>query len=146
NGGAQVDVLGRQGRPHLAPPVQERGLPGLQRPLQPPVLGEVDVVGDALGVVDGHAQARFRSNSARWPVPYRRSAPSGPAAFGLLKIQFCHAVRRGEILVFVVFWAGEGRVVSITRSASGEGGAGCSSGSLSSGAPPRARAPYASRR
>ena len=49
---AQVDVLGRQRRAERLPPVEELRLPALERPLQPPVVGEVDVVGDPLGVVD----------------------------------------------------------------------------------------------
>ncbi|MCY4221261.1 MAG: hypothetical protein OXD35_06355 [Thiotrichales bacterium] len=32
---------------------------------------------------------RFRSKSARAPVPYRVSAPRSPTAFGRWKIQFC---------------------------------------------------------
>ena len=49
---AQVDVLGRQRRAQGLPPVEELRLPPLQRPLQAPVVGEVDVVRDPLGVVD----------------------------------------------------------------------------------------------
>ena len=53
--GAQVDVERVEiGRPHLLPPVQERGLPLLERALQRAVLRELDVVGDAFGVVDRH--------------------------------------------------------------------------------------------
>ena len=51
--GAQVDVLGRQRRAHRLPPGQEVRLPRLQRPLQPPVLAQVDVVRDLLGVISG---------------------------------------------------------------------------------------------
>jgi hypothetical protein len=47
DGGAQVDVVGLEvAGTHLVPPVQERGLPFLQRPLQLAVVGEVDVVGN----------------------------------------------------------------------------------------------------
>ena len=84
--GAQVDVLGRQRRAHRLPPVEEVRLPGLQRALQPAVLVQVDVVRDLLGVVGGRGhgwhQTRFRSKSARWPVPNLRSAPSGPDGVG----------------------------------------------------------------
>ncbi len=65
DGGAQVDVLGGQRRAHLRPPLQEPRLPRLQRPLQPPVLGQVDVVRDPLGVVDAHARLRWLVMLAR---------------------------------------------------------------------------------
>ncbi len=35
-------------------------------------------------------------------MPNRRSAPSGPEAFGRVKIQFCQAVSRPKILVSMV--------------------------------------------
>ena len=56
---AQVDVVVLEGdRAELLPPVDELRLPRLERPLQPPVAGEVDVVRD-LGVdVDGGHRAR----------------------------------------------------------------------------------------
>ncbi len=50
--GAQVDILGRQGRPEGLPPVQELGLPPFECALQPPVFREVDVVGNSIAVVD----------------------------------------------------------------------------------------------
>ena len=51
--GAQVDVHGlRLLRPHLAPPLEVLGLPVLERALQRPVARELDVVRDALVVVD----------------------------------------------------------------------------------------------
>ena len=102
---AQVDVLGRQRRAHGLPPLDKVRLPGLQRALQPPVLVQVDVVQDLLGVVRGRGQGnqtRFRSKTARCPVPNRRSAPSGPDALGRLNIQFCQAVSRPKILVSMV--------------------------------------------
>src|SRR5262249_25599193 len=47
DGGAQVDVaLLPADRAHLLPPVDEVGLPRLERALQPLVAGEVDVVRD----------------------------------------------------------------------------------------------------
>ena len=108
DGRAQVDVVVLEGdRAELLPPLDELRLPGLERPLQPAVVGEVDVVGD-LGVdVDGghrrsSRQTRLRSNVGREPVPKRRSAPSGPTALGRWKIQFCHAVRRAKIFVSIV--------------------------------------------
>jgi hypothetical protein len=52
DGGAQVHVLRRDGRAHRLPPVEEVGLPGLQRTLQLAVAGDVDVVRDLLAVVD----------------------------------------------------------------------------------------------
>ena len=54
DGRAQVDVLGGHRGAHRLPPVEEVGLPALQRPLQPPVARQVDVVRDLLGVVDRH--------------------------------------------------------------------------------------------
>ncbi len=57
--GAQVDlVIGRALGADIAPPIEEIGLPLLQRALQGAVVGEVDVVGDLLCVVDAaHAFA-----------------------------------------------------------------------------------------
>ena len=53
---AQVDVPGLEVavRAHLAPPVQEGGLPALQRALELAVGAQVDVVGNLLGIVDRH--------------------------------------------------------------------------------------------
>ncbi len=51
---AQVHVeVVRAVRPHLLPPRQVVGLPVLERALQRLVLGEADVVGDLLAVIDG---------------------------------------------------------------------------------------------
>jgi hypothetical protein len=52
--GAQVHVLGRHGGTHGLPPVEEVGLPALERALQLAVARQVDVVRDLLAVVDGH--------------------------------------------------------------------------------------------
>src|SRR5665647_1678515 len=49
---AQVDVLGWQRWAELFPPVEELGLPALERALQASIAGEVHVVGNALAVVD----------------------------------------------------------------------------------------------
>src|SRR5712691_13546381 len=68
--GAQVDVPGLQAlRPHVLPPVQELWLPFLERPQEAAVRGEVDVVGDALQVIDAGHHTLLRSNSLRRPVP-----------------------------------------------------------------------------
>ena len=57
---AQVDVgLAGAFGPHVAPPVQELGLPVLERALQRLVAGKVDVVGDLLAVIDGHRGLRL---------------------------------------------------------------------------------------
>jgi hypothetical protein len=53
--GAQVDVeVLRAVGAHVLPPVDELGLPVLQRALQGLVVVEVDVVGDLLAVIDAH--------------------------------------------------------------------------------------------
>src|SRR5205814_3595948 len=88
DGGAEIDVLGLKPlRPHVVPPLEEAWLPFLERALEPPVARQIDVVRDALEIVDTSHHALLRSNSARSPVPYRRSAPRGPTAFGRWKIQ-----------------------------------------------------------
>ncbi len=77
--GAQVNVLGRQGRAHGLPPVQEVRLPGLQRPLQAPVLVQVDVVRDLLGVVGGSAhEVRLASGRKRLAARCRTGAVRRP--------------------------------------------------------------------
>ena len=51
--GAQVDVGGRRAvRPHVAPPIEKRRLPVLERALQRTIAAEIDVVGNLLAVVD----------------------------------------------------------------------------------------------
>src|SRR5271155_141237 len=55
-------------RSHLAPPSQEAGLPCLERALQAAVIGETDVIGNPLRIVNRH-QTLLGSNSGRVPVP-----------------------------------------------------------------------------
>ena len=53
--GSQIDVvIARAMRAHIVPPVEERGLPMLERALQHAVLAEADVVRDLFAVVDVH--------------------------------------------------------------------------------------------
>src|SRR5271156_1541300 len=61
---AALETLGA----HLAPPLQEAGLPCLERALEAAVVGETDVVGNPLRVVNRH-QTLLGSNSGRVPVP-----------------------------------------------------------------------------
>ncbi len=57
--GAQVHVGRRRAfRPHVGPPVQELGLPVLERALQRLVAREVHVVRDLLAVIDAHESSR----------------------------------------------------------------------------------------
>jgi hypothetical protein len=68
--GTEIDLLGLEaGRPHVLPPVEELGLPVLERALEPPVLVQGDIVGNPLRVVDASHHTLLRSNSLRWPVP-----------------------------------------------------------------------------
>ena len=68
--GAQIDVeILRAFGAELVPPAQELGLPRLQRALQPPVVGQVDIVGDPLVVVDRHGQTLRLSYWLLRPVP-----------------------------------------------------------------------------
>src|SRR3989304_1581055 len=98
--GAQVDLPGLEANgPHVRPPLEELRLPLLERPLQAPVLGQVDVVRDPLQVVDTRHHTLLRSNSLRSPLPYTWRAPFGPTALGRWKIQFCHADSRAKILL-----------------------------------------------
>src|SRR2546425_9668901 len=125
---AQVDVARLVAlRPHVAPPLEEPRLPFLQRALQAPVAGEVDVVRDALQIVDGPHHTLLRSKWLRSPVPYTWSAPFGPTAFGRWKIQFCQAERRPKILVSSVSGPPKRSEASIPVSASGENAARASS-------------------
>ena len=69
NRGAQVHVaalkfLGA----HLVPPLQKAGLPRFECALQAAVAGQIDVVGNPLGIVDRH-QTLLGSNSGRAPLP-----------------------------------------------------------------------------
>src|SRR4030095_1591136 len=140
--GPEVNVLGLETeRPHVLPPLEELGLPVLERALEPAVLREVYVVGYALRVVDAGHQTLLRSNSARSPVPYTLRAPPGPTAFGRWKIQFCHAERRAKILLSRVSGPPNRSDASTPVRASGENAARASSAmrtsssqSMSSGA------------
>src|SRR6266478_4670516 len=121
HGGAQVNVLLLvAGRTHIHPPVEELRLPLLQRALEPTVLAQIDVVRDALAVVDAGHHTLLRSNSLRWPVPYTTSAPFGPTAFWRWKIQFCHADSRPKILLSSVSGPPNRSDASRPVSASGE--------------------------
>ncbi len=54
-GGPEIDIRGEEiARPHLAPPIDEARLPMLEGALQNLVVGEVDVVGNELLIVDRH--------------------------------------------------------------------------------------------
>src|SRR5262249_31483398 len=63
---ARLEALGA----HLAPPVEELGLPPLQGAQEPAIVLEVDIVGDALQIVGRRHHTLLRSNSARRPLPY----------------------------------------------------------------------------
>src|SRR5262249_18337828 len=84
---------------HLHPPFEELRMPLLKRALQTAIVGEADVVRDALVVVDPGHYTLLRSNSLRRPVPYTSSAPFGPTALPRWKIQFCQAESRPKILL-----------------------------------------------
>src|SRR6185295_10568427 len=63
DGGPEIDVLGLEtDRTHLHPPVEELRVPLFERALEPTVVGEADVVGDALAVVDAGHHTLLRSN------------------------------------------------------------------------------------
>src|SRR5262249_16759624 len=83
DGRAQVHVLGLEPfGPHVVPPLEEARVPLFQRAVEPAILRQVDVVRNPLEIIDARHHALLRSNSARSPVPYTRSAPRGPTAFG----------------------------------------------------------------
>ena len=64
--GAEVDVVVLMGDwSRSPPPVEELGLPALEGPLQPAVLGQPDVVGDLLGQIDGAHRLLTRLNFLR---------------------------------------------------------------------------------
>src|ERR1700689_1500807 len=66
--GPQVHVAALETfRAHLAPPLQEAGLPCLERALEAAVVGETDVIGNPLRIVNRH-QTLLGSNSGRVPV------------------------------------------------------------------------------
>src|SRR5438552_5933735 len=124
HGGPEVDVLRLEAvRAHLHPPVEELRMPFLERALKPAVVGEADVVRDALAVVDTGHHTLLRSNSLRRPVPYTSSAPLGPTALPRWKIQFCHAESRPKILLSSVSGPPNRIDASIPVSASGENAA-----------------------
>src|ERR1700687_2081662 len=67
--GAQICVATLKTlRAHLAPPIEEAGLPGLERSLQPAIVGQTHVVGNSFGIIDRH-YTLLGSNSGRVPVP-----------------------------------------------------------------------------
>src|SRR5690606_37587584 len=71
-----VAVLERD-RAELPPPVDEAGLPRLQRPLEAPVAGQVHVVGDLGVAVDGgHGDAPPGLAMGVTPVPGRTTGGS----------------------------------------------------------------------
>ena len=120
---AQVHVLGGHGRAHRLPPVEEVGLPALQRALQLAVAGQVDVVRDLLGVVDRHDSLALRlaCGRSRPCVPCRTCAARrrGRTALGRTKIQFCQAVSREKICVSMVSGPTNRWLASMPVSASG---------------------------
>jgi len=50
---------------NVVPPGDEVRLPLLERALQRAVVGEVDVVGNLLGVVDGHGDVSMKKGGVR---------------------------------------------------------------------------------
>src|SRR5207245_1395848 len=110
-------------RAHLHPPVEELRLPVLERALEPAIVTQPDVVGDALAVIDGRHHTLLRSNSLRRPVPYTSSAPLGPTALPRWKIQFCQAESRPKILLSSVSGPPNRIDASMPLSASGENAA-----------------------
>src|SRR6185437_7199204 len=62
--GAQIDIGAEEiARPHAAPPIEEARLPMLERPLQRAILREIDVVRNALLIVDRHVSGLSSSHS-----------------------------------------------------------------------------------
>ena len=65
DGGTEINVIGLKAlRAELLPPIQVAGLPMLKSPLQAAVAGEIDVVGDLLGIVDAHLKLSSNQKSA----------------------------------------------------------------------------------
>src|SRR5258708_16148815 len=115
---SQVHVrVGEVVRPELLPPFEETRLPVLERALQCAVVGEIDVVGDLLGIVDS-AHTRSQLNLAFAPLPYTFSAPSSPTALGRTKIQFCQAESLPKIRVSMLSLPGNRTSASIPVRAS----------------------------
>src|SRR5215467_2385463 len=124
HGGPQIDVLGLEAvGAHLRPPFEELRMPLLERALQTAIVGEADVVRDALVVVDTGHYTLLRSNSLRRPVPYTSSAPLGPTALPRWKIQFCQAESRPKILLSSVSGPPNRIEASMPVRASGENAA-----------------------
>src|SRR5215470_7085221 len=124
HGGPEIDVLGLEAvGAHLHPPVEELRMPLLERALQAAVVGEADVVRDALAVVDTGHHTLLRSNSLRRPVPYTSRAPLGPTALPRWKIQFCQAESRPKILLSSVSGPPNRIEASMPVRASGENAA-----------------------
>ncbi|MNX39019.1 hypothetical protein D3C86_693660 [compost metagenome] len=62
-------------RPHVLPPLQIVGLPMLQRALQGAVAGQIDVIGDLVGVVDaGHCLCSCSWDGAAYGTAHGRGA------------------------------------------------------------------------
>src|SRR6266850_74712 len=117
---SQVHVrVGEVVRPELLPPFEETRLPVLERALQGAVVGEVDVVGNFLGIVDG-AHTRSQLNLAFAPLPYTFSAPCSPTALGRTKIQFCQAESLPKMRVSMLSLPEKRRFASMPVRASGE--------------------------
>ena len=69
DGGAQVDLeVAGLDRTHIVPPLQIGRLPAFQRPQQAPVVGQADIVGNSLVIVDVHG---LRLACGRNPAVYR---------------------------------------------------------------------------
>src|SRR5437773_1582482 len=117
---AQIDVgVCEVIRSELLPPVEKARLPVLERALQRPVVREIDIVGDPLGIVD-RAHTRSQLNLALAPLPYTFSAPCSPTALGRVKIQFCQAESLPKMRVSMVSLPEKRRFASMPVSASGE--------------------------
>src|SRR5262249_4614095 len=72
--GAEIDLrTGKSRRPHLLPPVRKVRLPMFEGPLQRPVVGKINVVGDPLAVIEPHnvtsPYTRCRSKRTLAPLP-----------------------------------------------------------------------------
>src|SRR5262245_39887592 len=83
DGRTQIHILGLEPLgPQVVPPFGKARVPRQERTLGPTILRQVDVFRNPLEIIDACHHALLRSNSARSPVPYTRSAPRGPTAFG----------------------------------------------------------------
>src|SRR5208337_1456123 len=118
--GAQVhvghlEIFGAE----IFPPLQEFRLPVLQRALQRAVRAQIDIVWNAVLVIDAH-YTLSQSNRAFEPDPNNLSAPCSPVELGRINTQFCHAERRPKILVSSDSSPGKRRLASNPISASGD--------------------------